>query len=54
MLEKKYKNFLNIILIIVVLAIIGVGTYIFYEYVYLKRILHGNILVITKMLILMI
>lgn len=42
MLEKKYKNFLNIILIIVVLAIIGVGTYIFYEYVYLKRIIDAN------------
>lgn len=42
MLEKKYKKFLNIILIIVILAIIGVGGYIFYEYVYLKRVIDAN------------
>lgn len=42
MLEKKYKKFLNIILIIVLLAIIGVGIYIFYEYVYLKKVIDAN------------
>ena len=42
MLEKKYKNFLNIILIIIILAIIGIGVYVFYEYVYLKRVIEAN------------
>ena len=42
MLEKKYKNFLNIILVIIICAIIGVSIYIFYEYVYLKRVIEAS------------
>ena len=33
MLEKKYKSFLNIIIIIIIFAIIVVGINVFYEYV---------------------
>lgn len=42
MLEKKYKKFLNIILITIIIAIIGVGIYVFYEYVYLKKVIEAN------------
>ena len=34
MLEKKYKSFLNIIIIIIIFAIIVVGINVFYEYAF--------------------
>lgn len=42
MLEKKYKSFLNIIIIIIIFAIIVVVINVFYEYVYLKRVIESN------------
>lgn len=42
MVEKKYKSFLNAILIIIIIAIIAIIGYVVYEYIYLRNMIDAN------------